>query len=90
MLGYGLVEAGKLPQAIAVLQWTAKAFPKSANASDSLADVLEKAGKREESVRESKKAHTLLGRDASLDARAREELRKSIAERIAKLTVNRN
>lgn len=86
MLGYGLLEAKKTKQAVAVLQWAVKAYPKSANTRDTLAEALERAGKLQEAIRESSKAAALIERDRSLNSRSKEELRKSVRERLARLS----
>ncbi len=84
MMGYGLLEAGKIEKAIAVLTWTAEAYPKSANVQDSLAEAFEKAGRAKESRAASEKVLALLVADPALNEQSKEQLRKAAKERIAR------
>jgi tetratricopeptide (TPR) repeat protein len=86
MLGYGLLQANQTEQAVAVLQWAVRAYPKSANTRDTLAEALEKAGKLREAMQESNKAAALIERDGSMDGPSRQELRKAIQERLTRLS----
>lgn len=75
MLGYGLLESYKSKQTVVVLQWAAKAYPKSLNTRDSLAEALEKAGTPQAAIRDSSKAvalieNFLLARDPVHDSHA--------------------
>jgi predicted Zn-dependent protease len=45
-LGYELLRAGKATEAVAIFRWNAEAYPRSANAQDSLADGCRAAGDR--------------------------------------------
>ena len=55
-LGYELIAAGHLDQAIAVFQLNAAAFPRSANAHDSLGEAYRTRGDRELAIRSYEKA----------------------------------
>ena len=85
MLGYNFFQAQDLDLAIAVLDWTAQAHPQSANAWDSLAEILEAAKQPARAREATVKAQQLLSQDSAIDANRRELLRKSIAERLARL-----
>jgi len=50
-LGYTLLRAGRLDDAVAVFEYNVKAYPESANSYDSLAEALEKRGDRKEAAR---------------------------------------
>jgi tetratricopeptide (TPR) repeat protein len=55
-LGYELVAAGRLDQAIAVFRVNAAAYPRSANAWDSLGEACMKKGDKESAIRSYEKA----------------------------------
>ncbi len=54
--GYRLVNAGKLPAALAVFRINTRAFPGSANVWDSYGEALLAAGRREEGIDAYRKA----------------------------------
>jgi len=68
-LGYELVAAGRLDQAIAVFRVNAAAYPRSANAWDSLGEACLKKGDREAAIRSYEKALELNpGQQSAIDA----------------------
>lgn len=85
-LGYQLQQAGKKPEAVAVLEMTVASFPKSANAYDSLADAYVAAGDYEKALTASKKALQLLPGDSTVGEERREVIRKNTEARLEKLT----
>ena len=58
-LGYRYLGKDKLPEALAVLQWTVDLFPNSGNAYDSLGEAQRKAGQREAAIRSYEKSLVL-------------------------------
>ncbi len=58
-LGYRLLGENRTPDAIAAFQLNAKAFTRSANAHDSLAEAYERAGQRDASILKYRRALTL-------------------------------
>lgn len=76
-LGYALLAAQKPDEAIAMLSHTAQQFPQSANALDSLAEVLEQAGRKAEALAASRKVLSL--------GTATEQLTKINQERVKRL-----
>lgn len=58
-LGYRFMGKGKLPEAIAVLQWGIELAPNSGNLYDSLGEVQRKAGQRDAAIKSYEKSLTL-------------------------------
>jgi uncharacterized protein HemY len=85
MLGYQLLAAKRMADAVEVLRYAAMRYPRSANASDSLANALEAAGQKEESVAASRRTLELMAGDSSMAEARRTALQKSAQERIARL-----
>jgi hypothetical protein len=85
MLGYQLLAAKRTADAVEVLRYAAARYPRSANASDSLAEVLEAAGRREESVAASRHTLELMAGDSGLPEARRAALQKAAQDRIARL-----
>lgn len=85
MMGYNLAGAGDTALGIAVLKWTTEKFPQSANAQDSLAELLERNKQFDLARQASQRALTLVENDSTLDAVRRDRLQKALAERIARL-----
>lgn len=84
-IGYGLFQAGERAKAIAVLEYAAKSFPQSANAQDSLAEVLEADGQTALAVKAAERSLALLDADSGLNEQRKQRLRKVIAERLERL-----
>jgi len=57
--GYGLLNANRVPRAVAVFELTVRSFPQSANAHDSLGEAYERAGRRDAAIAEYRKAISL-------------------------------
>lgn len=85
MMGYALLGDGRKEQAVAVLAWNAEAYPRSANAQDSLAEALESAGKLAESRATSEKALSLLDQDTGLSDRRRKLIQDALNQRLERL-----
>ncbi len=76
--------------AVAILEWAAARYPKSANTLDSLADAYAAAGKKDAARSASEKELALLDGDTSLGAELRARLRQTAKDRLARLqTSNR-
>ncbi|MCU0236965.1 MAG: tetratricopeptide repeat protein, partial [Acidobacteria bacterium] len=58
-LGYGLMNAGKVPEALKVFQFNVEMFPQSANAYDSLGEACMKNGDKELAIENCKKSLAL-------------------------------
>lgn len=86
LMGYALLQQGDKEKAIAVLQWTAAAFPQSANAQDSLSEAYEAAGQSALARSASQRALALLPEDTAIPAARREAVAKAINDRIARLS----
>jgi hypothetical protein len=84
-IGYGLLRQKDAPKAILLFRWITEAFPKSANAHDSLADAYEADGKTAEALAEADKVMALVDADPALQPAARTQLRKSAEDRKARL-----
>lgn len=84
-LGYGLLQAGKTDQSIAVLELVAQRYPSSANAMDSLSEAYETAGKVEASRRASREARSRLASDKALAPAQRAAIEQGLAAREARL-----
>ncbi len=84
-LGYELMEAGKLDEALRVLQLNAARFPRSANAYDGLADVYRGKGDQACAAYAYQRLLEVLPQDTSLDESAKASLRRSVTERLEKL-----
>lgn len=83
--GYGLLQAGKSAEAIAVFRWVAQAYPQSANAHDSLAEALEAGGQKDAALQETEQALALIEKDTTVAAPRKEAIRNALNERIARL-----
>ena len=84
-LGYRFLREKDTANAIAVFRYVTEAFPRSANAHDSLADAYEAAGQTAEALAEADKVMAMLDTDPSLQGPARDQLRKAVSERKTRL-----
>jgi len=84
-IGYRLLGAGKVDDAVAAFERAARDYPSSANAYDSLADAYLAAGKKAKAVECSEKALELLSRPSDLNPMRRDRIRASAEARLAKL-----
>lgn len=65
-LGYRLLRMKRLPEAVTVFQWNARAHPESANVHDSLGEAYQANGQRDQAIGSYRKAATLAPDDARL------------------------
>ena len=84
-LGYELLGEKRAADAVEVLRYMATRYPHSANASDSLSEALEAAGRNEEALAASQRTLRLIPEDSGLPEARREALRKAARERIGRL-----
>jgi hypothetical protein len=84
-IGYNLIQSGQTSQGVAVLEWTSRTYPASANAADSLAEAYEKAGKPVLARAATERALALLAADSAISADRRVAVKKAIEERMARL-----
>jgi dienelactone hydrolase len=84
-LGYGAVEAGDPPSAVAIMQVNVDARPTSANAWDSLGDALLAAGDREKARAAAEKALALVDSDPNEDKDRRQLIRDSARQKLDRL-----
>ncbi|MGJ5818806.1 cytochrome P460 family protein [Paludibaculum fermentans] len=85
-MGYAFLQQGDKTQAVAVMQWMTAAFPKSANAQDSLSEVYEEAGQPELALNSAKAAAALVDADTTLGDDRRGRVKQALDERIARLS----
>ena len=84
-VGYALLRAGEIGEALAIFRWNLDRHPRSANAHDSLAEVYEVLGDFEEALRLSRDALALVDRDPTIEGDFREQVRRAAADRLARL-----
>jgi pimeloyl-ACP methyl ester carboxylesterase len=84
-MGYEFLFRGNRDMAIKILSLNAEAFPKSANANDSLSEAYETAGNKELALQFAEKGIALLAQDTSLDDRRREVIKRILEDRVKKL-----
>jgi hypothetical protein len=84
-LAYTLLQKKDHANAIALFQYITEAFPKSANAHDSLADGYEAAGKTAEAAAEADKVIAMVDADPNLQPAGKDQLRKANTERKTRL-----
>jgi len=85
VLGYALINAGRVREAIAILKLNAEAFPDSANVYDSLAEATMKSGDDAQAVLLYKKAIETASRDQNADKARLDRLVQRARERVEKL-----
>jgi tetratricopeptide (TPR) repeat protein len=85
LLGYRLLSADKMQDAIGIFRRIVKDYPDSPNACDSLADAYFAAGNKEEAADFSRKALELLAKDAIDSAQRRANIEKAAKDRLLKL-----
>ena len=84
-LGYQFYQRGDHASALVLLKWGTVAYPQSANAWDSYAEVSLGAGDRDVALKAWKKSLELLDTDTTTDPRVIEVLRGSVPQRISEL-----
>jgi transcriptional regulator GlxA family with amidase domain len=83
--GYSLLRAGRKEEAIALFHLVDRAFPASANASDSLSEALERAGDKTGALASAEEALRRLGADAAMKPERAQLLRNAAASRLVRL-----
>ncbi len=84
-LGYQLLQAGNLDDAIIVFQMNVEAYPRSANVYDSLADAHLAAGRPAEALRLAEKALQVLATDTRTPEAFKQQIRESAEQKIRQL-----
>src|SRR5262249_9284030 len=85
MLASDLAERKKIPEAISVLELSAKEHPASANAFNDLAEGYALTHQRERAIEATNKALALAEKDASLSAAAKQDLQTAAKQRLEQL-----
>lgn len=84
-LGYEFLFQGNSALALDLFRLNVEAFPKSANAYDSLSEAYDRAGNKDLALESVRKALELLPNDASINEQRRELIRRSAEDRLKKL-----
>lgn len=84
-LGYQFFQRGDAASGVVVLKWGTIAYPQSANAWDSYAEVSLAAGDREGALKAWKKSLELFDTDTTTDPRVIEVLKGTVPQRISEL-----
>jgi tetratricopeptide (TPR) repeat protein len=85
LLGYQLLQAGNVKDAIAVFQLNADGYPLSANVYDSLSDAYLEAGRKEEALKFARKALDALDKDPNATPQFKQQVRESAEGKIRQL-----
>lgn len=80
--GYVLLQARKIPRAIAVFRLNVEAYPDSANVYDSLSDAYQAAGDKEQTALYCRKTLEAIPRDKTADRETLENIRQSALEKL--------
>jgi pimeloyl-ACP methyl ester carboxylesterase len=84
-LGYQLLQAGNLEDAVIVFQMNVEAYPRSANVYDSVSDAYLAMGNKEEALKYAEKAIEALDKDPNATAEFKQLVRASAAQKIKEL-----
>jgi dienelactone hydrolase len=85
LLGYQLLQDGNTKDAITVFQMNVDAYPRSANACDSLSDAYVAAGNTDEALKYARQALALLDTDPNATPQFKQLVRESAEGKIKKL-----
>jgi tetratricopeptide (TPR) repeat protein len=85
LIGYALLQAGTVKDAIAVFQLNVEAYPRSANACDSLSDGYVAIGNKEEALTYAQKAIDLLDTDPNATPEFKQLVREGAEKKIKEL-----
>jgi len=85
LAGYSLLLSGRQKDSIPIFELLVELYPRSANASDSLADAYLAVGDRQRARAFTDKAKTLLDADTEMPAERRANIQKSIDDKRAQL-----
>jgi putative intracellular protease/amidase len=84
--GYQMINAGRVDDALALLELANAAFPASANAADSLSEVLERKGDAQRALSTAKDSLARLERETAMEPARKKLLHNAAASRVARLT----
>jgi len=84
-VGYTQLSVNRIEHALDVFQLVTTLFPRSANACDSLAEALERAGRNEDALHWTERSLTLSDTDATLTEDRKELIRDAAEVRLARL-----
>ena len=84
-IGYGLLDDGKIKEAIEVFKLTAETYPNSPNAYDSLADGYAADGNKEQAIKFSEKALELLATASNMSEQQKTVIRTSATDKLKRL-----
>jgi dienelactone hydrolase len=85
-IGYGLLQTGSAKDAVTVFQLVVDAYPRSANACDSLSDGLIELGRKADALKYAQKTLELLDADPGLAPAVEQQLRAGAQKKIAELS----
>ncbi|MGB2908716.1 MAG: tetratricopeptide repeat protein [Candidatus Aminicenantaceae bacterium] len=87
-IGYSLLNARKIPEALAVFTWNVEAYPLSANACDSLAEAYMENGDTQQAIKLYEQVLTMIPDDPRPDRDALEDLAKGARDKLTHLKNN--
>ena len=85
LLGYQLLQAGNVKDAIAVFHLNVEGYPRSANVYDSLSDAYLAMGNKEEALKYAQKAIEMLDKDPNATPEFKRLVRESAEGKIKEL-----
>jgi dienelactone hydrolase len=83
--GYQLLQTGRIDDAILIFEMNSRAYPRSANTWDSLAEACEAAGRNEQAIKYLKKALEVLPVDTTTSDELKEAIRIHVNESLERL-----
>ena len=89
LLGYALLQDGKAKDALTVFQMNVEAYPRSANACDSLSDGFLALENKEEALKYARKTLALLDTDPNVTPELKQLLREGAEKKIKDLTAGK-
>jgi dienelactone hydrolase len=89
LLGYALLQDGKAKDALTVFQMNVEAYPRSANACDSLSDGFLALENKEEALKYARKTIALLDTDPNVTPELKQLLREGAEKKIKDLTAGK-
>ena len=85
LLGYTLLQDGKVKDAVVVFQLNVEGYPRSANAYDSLSDGYLAMGNKEEALKYAQKTIEMLDHDPNATPEFKQRLREGAEQKIKEL-----
>ena len=86
LLGYALLQDGKVKDAVVVFQLNVEGYPRSANAYDSLSDGYLAMGNKEEALKYARKTIEMLDHDPNATPEFKQRLREGAEQKIKELS----